>query len=357
MKLINILLALMMILLISCGSDEPCEEQQATKDQDTLITIKEDFLTKWDDTENIDSQAFWQSTDKKDNWIIATAKEGHSLVVYNAENGERVKTIGKPGSAAGDFNRPNGIWVIDDLAFVVERDNKRVQVLTLPDFSSVLSFGDDKLIKPYGLTIFKENDHYRLFVTDNYETEYEQIPADSLLDKRVLEYKILTTEAGLSPEFVKYIGETSEKGALRIVESIYADPENNILMIAEEDERNTHIKVYDLDGNFTGKTIGESDFKYQAEGIALFDCGNGEGFWVFTDQSKEVNTFRLYTRKDIEFVGVFKPEATKNTDGIWLTQMSYPGFEKGAFFAVHDDGGVAAFSIARLFEILGLECK
>ncbi len=358
MKYYHSFLMLIILTFLSCAEEkpEPAKESKTCWGKDSLYIIKETYLTKWDDTENIDSPAFWQSKDKSKNWLIATAKEGHCLAVYNAENGERLKTIGKEGDSEGEFSRPNGIWVIDDMAFVVERDNNRIQVLSLPDFKTVLMFGQDKLINAYGLTVFKENDYYRLWVTDNYETKNEEIPPDSLLNKRVLEYKISNKGGNLNAEFIKYIGDTTEKGALRIVESIYADPENNLLMIAEEDERNTHIKVYDLDGNFIGKTIGEGDFKYQAEGIALYKKEGGKGFWIFTDQADNHNTFRIYSRRDFKYLCRFQPEETTNTDGVWLTQTSFPGFEEGAFFAVNNDGGVGAFSWKALSDTLCLKC-
>lgn len=249
-----------------------------------------------------------------------------------------------------EFDRPNGIWVADDMVFVVERDNHRIQVLTLYEFKFVGFIGEDKLIYPYGISIYKDNGKYQVYITDNYENEQatndlEEIPADSLLGKRVLHYT-MTIENGIGQsEFVRYIGETTKKGAIRITESIFTDPIHNILLLAEEDERNTHIKIYSLDkGEYTGKTIGEGMFNYQAEGIALIDCGNGEGFWICTDQYTGDNTF-------------FKSGATQNTDGIWLTQEFYQGFPKGSLIAVNNDGGIGIYDLQMLMNELNISCK
>ncbi len=84
-------------------------------------------------------------------------------------------------------------------------------------------------------------------------------------------------------KFEKYIGDTQGEGVLKVVESIYADPVNDNLLICEEfeGEGNTCIKLYDLNGKFK-KVIGKGLFKSQAEGLALIKCGK-DGYWVSTD--------------------------------------------------------------------------
>ena len=47
--------------------------------------------------------------------------------------------------------------------------------------------------------------------------------------------------------------------------------------------------------------------------------------------------------------------ATINTDGIWLAMSGVPGFESGAFFAVHDDQAVSAFDWGQVIAALDLE--
>ena len=40
------------------------------------------------------------------------------------------------------------------------------------------------------------------------------------------------------------------------------------------------IKVYTLDGQFSGRQVGKGIFTAQAEGIALYACENGSGYWL-----------------------------------------------------------------------------
>ena len=82
-------------------------------------------------SDELDSLAVWP-TENGGTWLIATAKSSHSLVVYDAETGERLRTVGGPGKGPLQFSRPNGIAVLGDVLFVVERDNHRVQALQLP---------------------------------------------------------------------------------------------------------------------------------------------------------------------------------------------------------------------------------
>lgn len=361
------------ILLLSCGSgkdDTPGgndtthasstpQASDSTTPEATIVELKEDFMTARTEPDNIDSPYPWHGPNGE-HWIVTTAKEGHALVIYDANDGKTLKRVGKKGTAKGEFNRPNGVVVIDNLAIVVERDNHRVQVLRLPELTSLGFIGEKELRKPYGLTVFKDaSGSYALYVTDNYELVEDQIPPDSALGERVRQYRFTATANGLKSEAVRAFGETKGEGVLRIVESIYADPTNNRVLIAEEDERDTYVKVYSLEGKFTGETLGHGIHHFQTEGIALYACGDSAGYWIVTDQSDSGNAFHIYDRKTLAHLGGFSGAVTANTDGIALTQQGYGNFPQGAFFAVHDDGGVGTFSWKAIASALKLrdDCR
>ena len=67
------------------------------------------------------------------------------------------------------------------------------------------------------------------------------------------------------------------------------------------------------------------------------------GYWVATDQSTEVNTFHVFDRTTLAHAGSFRGRTVLNTDGIALTQTPFDRFPQGSFFAVDNDGAVAAF--------------
>jgi 3-phytase len=263
--------------------------------------------------------------------------------------------MGGGGSEPGSLDRPNGIAVVDDLMWVVERDNARVQVFTLPDFRPIGIFGGAELRKPYGIAIVPEGDGvYATYITDNYEFVEDEVPADSLLGERIRHFRVTVRADGLTARVANTFGDTAGPGVLRVVESIAVDPTNDRLLIAEEQEGASMIKVYTLGGRFTGEIIDARFFSYQAEGIVLYGCDASAGYWVATDQSTEVNTFHVFDRISLEHLGSFRGRTVLNTDGIALTQTPFDGFTAGAFFAVHNDGSVAAFRWADIAGALGL---
>jgi 3-phytase len=318
------------------------------------VTVAEAFTTPRDTLDNIDSPAVWHGPDGQ-HWLIATAKTGDVLVVSDAATGRLIRRVGGPGTAPGRMERPNGVAVIDDLAFVVERDNARVQVFRLPDFRPEGIYGAGDLRKPYGVAVVRDGaGAYTTWVTDNYEMADESIPADSLLGARVREYRVAPRGGEVHATLVRTFGATRGGGVLRVVESIAADPANRRLLIAEENPGESALKVYTLAGRFTGQAIPPAFFPAQAEGIALYACGARDGYWIATDQSHEANTFHVFDRRTLAHLGSFRGPTVRNTDGVALTQTGFGPFPAGAFYAVHDDGNVAAFSWSAIADALAL---
>src|SRR5690606_3301709 len=127
------------------------------------------------------------------------------------------------------------------LLFVVERDNRRVQVLRLPAFSHVASFGSDELAKPYGIWDNDTADDDEVYVSDAYmageDAQGEDIlPPLSELDRRVHRFVVSPSDDGLAVRSLGAFGDTGARGALRVVESLWGDPDNDRLLLAEEDE-------------------------------------------------------------------------------------------------------------------------
>jgi 3-phytase len=328
----------------------------------SVATVAEAFLTPMTPADNIDSPASWTAPDGR-RWLIATAKTTHKLVVYDGQTGAHLRDVGSQGTAPGQFERPNGIAVIDDLVLVVERDNHRVQVLQLPDFTPLGVFAADDLRKPYGLWVNKQREGYDVYVTDSYDAGEDTqgndvLPPLAELDKRVRRYALTLKGSALDATLVGSIGDTSEAGALRVVESIWGDPANDRLLIAEEDETYaSEIKLYTLEGRFTGTTFGRDAFKAQAEGVMLKTCGK-DGWWITTEQGKQRSVFHLFDRHTLKHVGAFQGNTVANTDGIWLDQGASARFPHGVLYAVHDDQGVVAFDWANVARQLSLplEC-
>ena len=343
------------IFVVACqgAAESPVVKASATA-ADSVPPLRESWMTTRDTLDNIDSPAVWHGPDGE-HWVLSTAKATDVLVVNDASTGAFVRRLGASGTARGQMQRPNGIAIAGDLAFVVERDNHRVQVFRLPGFQSLGTFGDKDLRLPYGIAMYAEApNRFVVYVTDNYEMPDESVPPDSLLGERVRQYRVTVAGSAVRAEPIRAFGDTSGPGVLKVVESIAVDMPNQRLLIAEELETGSHIKVYTPEGKFTGQILGQGLFPHQAEGIILYACGDTAGYWVATDQAMTVNTFHIFDRVTLRHVGSFRGDSTLNTDGIALTQRGFGTFPNGAFYAVHNDGNVAAFSWAAIADALSL---
>lgn len=352
------------LLLSACSARTPDAAQgdvsQASSGR-TVAVVAEAFATPMTPADNIDSPASWHGPDGQV-WLIATAKATDKLVVYDGQDGALLREIGGTGTAAGRFDRPNGIAVVDDLLLVVERDNHRVQVLQLPGFEPLGTFAADDLRKPYGLWVNKLADGYDVYVTDSYDDGEDAqgndiLPPLEKLDQRVRRYRMQVSDGAARATLVASIGDTTPAGALRVVESIWGDPANDRLLIAEEDESYANeFKVYTLEGRFTGTTFGGDVLRAQAEGVMLRTCGEG-GWWITTEQGRQRSVFHLFDRRTLAHVGAFSGGTVANTDGIWIARQPSPRFPQGALYAVHDDQGVVAFDWRDIAAALSLSVE
>lgn len=368
------------------GDNEP--DRRAAEAGDPLLAqsgvahqvVAEAFLTASTPDDNIDSPAIWRAPNGR-LWLLATAKQGDGLAIYDGDNGERVGRYGRSGAAPGQFRRPNGIAVSGDLAFVVERDNHRVQVLHLslpparsaqpgvadqrtPQLRPLASFGEAELRQPYGLWV-RQSAPGRLeaIVTDAYMAG-EDANGDAIappleqLGRRLQRYELTLGAGAPQVRHLGAFGDTTAAGAIRIPESVWGDPAHDRLLIAEEDlAAGTALREYGLDGRYRGRTIGQGLFKAQAEGIALWQCADGSGYWIATDQYKDRSLFHVFDRASLQHLGAFAGRSVGNTDGVWLQQTGSVRFPDGAFYAVHDDQAVAAFDWREIAKTLGLRAQ
>src|SRR3990167_5486273 len=271
--------------------------------------LAEAFISARTPLDNIGSPASWTSPEGKV-WLFATAKEGKGLVLYDGDTGATLRGVGTVGTGAGQFQRPNGVAVSGDLLFVGERD-----VLVTDAYMAGTDARGDSIVPPL-----------------------------ARLDKRIHRYRVRTDGSAVVAELGGTHGDITEAGAIRIPESLWGDPAHDRLLVSEEDTVTcTAVREYSLSGEYRGRTIGLGQFKAQAEGIALWTCPDGSGYWLATDQFKDRSLFHVYDRQTLAPLGAFAGNTVANTDGVWLHQAATSRFPQGVFYAVHDDMAVAAF--------------
>lgn len=324
--------------------------------------------------QNIDSVAAWRTGEGKV-LVLATAKDGHAIRVHDGDTGTFLRTIGSPGAGLGELARPNGIFVVDDLAFVVENVNHRVQVFDLARNTAIGTFGAQQLREPYGLWVQPQGEgRYRVYVTDSYYTD-GHVPPDAQLGERVKSFDVGVggvgvvadngngngdgrdgrdrPGAGVDASYRGAFGDTTGPGILRTVESIWGDAAHGRLLVADEDPASRDVKVYDFEGRYL-ETLGTGVFHHEPEGIALVACAGQAGYWVVSDQHDRRQLFRVFDRASLQHVGDFAPATTRMVDGIWFQPGRHGRFPRGALYSQHADVAVAAFDWQTIADTLSL---
>jgi len=237
-----------------------------------------------------------------------------------------------------------------------------IAVLALPSLATVATFGERELQQPYGLFIRELSAGEReVLVTDAYmigeDAKGDDIPPPlAELDRRVQRYRVRVEGDKVTAVNSGAFGDTTAAGAIRVPESLWGDVANDRLLISEEDvATGTAYRDYTLAGEFRGGTMGLGRFKAQAEGVTLWSCPDGSGYWLTTDQFKDRSLFHVFDRKTLQHVGAFAGHSVANTDGVWLQQAATARFPQGVFYAVHDDMGVGAFDWRDISAALGLK--
>lgn len=361
----SLLLACVACLPLACTAPAPRSVPASDARAPEPVRVAERYLVGEFGQEELDSLATWAAPDGR-TWVIASGKATDRLSVFDADTGALVRTVGGPGTGPGRFDRPNGVAVVQTadhaLLFVVERDNHRVQVLALPGFTPVGMFGAQRLRSPYGIWVHAPAPgRLDAYVTDSfmYGERFDVVPPLPELAQRVRKFEIAIADGRLSARDAGDFGDTSDAGALRMVESLAGDPAHGRLLIADEATgpapRRSNLREYTLAGRYTGRSLPEGSFDAEAEGIALWACGADAGYWVAVDQLFPLTRFHLFDRDTLRWRASWHGNTTANTDGITLHAAPTRAFPHGALFAVHQDKAIAAFDLGEVARALRLE--
>lgn len=344
----------MLSLLLLCSACARLPTLPARPPADIApVTVAEHFVSAATPEEEVDSLAWWGAPGGT-HWLLATAKRGGRVLVYDALTGARLGAL-SPSPGEEPLQRPNGIAVARDIAFVVDQQRRRVDMLALPGGQRLASFGAGVLRNPYGIWVQALADgSYRAYVTDSYRLPGDRMPPPEELSERVRQFRV---SAGTPPR-VRHeasFGATDHPGLLQTVESIAGDPHHDRLLIAEEQmDAPSGLRVYRLDGRFTGQLLAAGIYRYQAEGVALVACDDGSGWWVASDQHASDQRFHVFERASLRWRGAFRGAVVRDTDGLAYAPGPLPGLPAGALYAQHDNRAVVAFDWQQVLRALDL---
>lgn len=310
-----------------------------------LPMVPQIFQTRDWTGQQIDSVAVWRNG-KGGGYLLVSAKYGDCVYVCDALTGAQIGAIGGRGGGLGQMLRPNGLAVIDKYLFVVERDNRRVQVFEIPSFRPLFTFGQGYLAEPYGIAVYRFQNLYVLYVTDN---------CFGGGGDRVKMFNLTPVNGSLNARFILSFGHPGPPGGLRQTESIVADPPLNRLYICEEIANAIH--VFDLAGRFTGMVWGKGVISYAPEGLAMFGdpTAPGIGWLVVADQGRSQTALRIFRRDNGRYMGTVTGwPVLANSDGIALSPGNMGRFQRAALYCSHDDFHAQAYSWQDIENILRL---
>lgn len=336
--------ALAAALLAGCAATPAARTAAFTQDEPGAgpVTIAERFTTPSMPAQELDSLALWRPPGGNP-WLLATAKNGARVMVFDALTGAVLGSL-QPPPQQPPLLRPNGIAVAGDAALVVDQQRARVDVLRLPDGARIASIGEGLLRNPYGIWARPLADgSLSVYVTDSYRLEGGRMPPAQQLGERVRQFRVWPGQ-DWRVRHLRSFGATSGPGMLLTVESIAGDPRHDRLLVAEEEPgAPSGLRVYRMDGTFTGTTIDSGVYQRQAEGLALVACADGSGYWIGSDQHATAQRFHVFDRASLRWLGAFGGERVRDTDGLAFAPGPLPGFPHGALYAQHDNRAVVAF--------------
>jgi len=185
--------------------------------------------------------SFWHGSDGE-NLAFAPVEGGDVVAVYDAEKGGEIRRLGSAGTDKGQLDGPVDTVVADNLLFVLERGNRRIQVFHLPEMESFGFFGDDRLNDPSHIALYRiEHGAFYIYVADIVESGGGQTAG-------ILRFSASRAVNTFHTAYQKTFGYTENGGYLGTVRSIEIDPEQKRLLV---DDGN--VRRYSIDGDAVGR--------------------------------------------------------------------------------------------------------
>lgn len=315
-------------------------------------TITADFNLNGEGS-NVDSIAFWESSDSTKSIMFVTSKGSGLVEVWKYPY---TLAESKTSLKHSCFNSgTNGIWV--------DQDIDKLYIAT-PNSKNICVFN----VSSSGIT---------------YQTTFTTSPVTYGIEPNLA---MLNTSSGkrlyVSNDTKVYIHDPSSGAFLSTftptkgLETMWGDDLNDILYIPDEGGR-TGVYAYSPTGTAITKNgatkFGDSAiFNSDEEGIIQYTCpadGNsddGRGIIIISDQitsSTTGNDYEVFDRRSWEYLGKIKlrlPGSSAfvyNTDGIASTQQSTPAYQGGIFAVIQNDTSVAGVSWNKILSDIGINCN
>ena len=239
------------------------------------------------------------------------------------------------------LDRPNNVDVIENIAVLTERNQNRLRAYRIsPTAPHLTDISDPDGLKvfdaPMGIALYRRPKDGALFAIVSRKSG----PSGSYLFQYRLTLKANKLKATKVREFGAYSGGRSNE-----IEAVAVDSELGYVYYADEAccIRKYHADPDHPDAPGELAKFGETGWKQQREGIAIYTQPNGKGFVICTDQIPNGTEYRVFKREgepgrphDHSKLVKVITTATDSTDGLEVSSANLgPKFPKGIMIAMN----------------------
>ena len=185
------------------------------------------WKTQCNDEYNFDSITNFENN------IYLSCKNSNSIISYDT-NGNFLNKLGKKGFNYNEFNKPKGIKQIKNYLFVLEKNNKRCQIIDLKSNKSLSFFGFKKLKNPYDIDGIFFKDQFILFISD-------------IDQSSIIKFNIKIGDQGIERISSEIFLELPD---LKLSSVLVDGPLDRIMVI---DSTNNLLRIFSLNGLFIKK--------------------------------------------------------------------------------------------------------
>lgn len=260
-----IVLFIVTLSFISCGSSSQSVSQKNQNEQDSL-RISHNFRIQYE--EKIHYVAHYQSKQ----WLLAISDT--TLLVFDARDGKFIKKIGK-------VLQPGTIKVNGGLLFMLDKGQEIVQSILLPNFETSGIIAAGRLKKPVDLTIFASDANRTSYYISHFGDTTKE---NSLKISSGASYFALneTSEDMAIPP----LGELNGPGVIYKPGALEVDPTTAHIAVVEESVYPNGVKFFDFNGKFDASVRMKLDITGKIPDMDLYYCPEIKGYWLIAQNTE-----------------------------------------------------------------------
>lgn len=203
-------------------------------------------------------------------WLLATDSVADKIHIYQANDATFLKSFGTSGAHPFELSEPNYLTLIDNIVFIGEQKNHRIQIVLLPEFTFLGFLGDNILKSPSSITAIQLTPkEYLIYILD-------QESATENTTYYLHQFHLQWKEQSLVSEWI------DKKKLERPPFFIAADSQNQQLIIAqkESEKKSTGIlEIYSLQNEHLFSMPFTSS-KGQTGAVTLVPTSDNHGYWI-----------------------------------------------------------------------------